>query len=31
MADYYKILQVEKTASQEEIKQSYKKLAKKIC
>jgi molecular chaperone DnaJ len=28
MADYYKVLQVEKNASPEEIKQSYKKLAK---
>ena len=30
MKDYYKILQVEPTATQEEIKKSFRKLAKKF-
>ena len=30
MKDYYKILQVERTATQEEIKKSFRKLAKKF-
>ena len=30
MKDYYKILQVERTATQQEIKKSFRKLAKKF-